>query len=242
MSKSRLVTIVLFVAAVSWACAPEEPPVKSGTGEGGGTATGGGSAASSTGGAPQSATCAALCDKLAPICASDDDSMCGPTCQMREEGPCAAEWGGVAACLLKAETTLECKNDKPNSGDCVGEALLFASCEQNGGSTGQGGGSGGSCYVGGGDCNPMTDSCDPGETCDARESEFKCYSSPDGVPVGGSCGAPPYCAPGAFCDLYESHKCLKYCCTDDDCQAGQQCVPRLFILTLGMEILGCIDQ
>jgi hypothetical protein len=141
-------------------------------------------------------------------------------CQKSIDGVCGAEWAAVVACLMNPATTYECKNNKPNTSACTGEALKFVACDENGGPDGL-------CYAGYGDCNPMTDSCPPDYACDFISSTtFGCRlagddPAQDGEPC--SVEAPPYCAHGTTCHP-DYPQCFQYCCEDEECGPGGFCL------------------
>jgi MYXO-CTERM domain-containing protein len=106
-----------------------------------------------------------------------------------------------------------------------------------GGSTGAGGTTGAGGSSAGGLCaTKATWNCDAvsptalcgmaGSTCDIEQNGgFACFDPPpaNDVKIGGACdnGKGPYCAQGGRC---EAGVCVRYCCADSDCAAGEGCV------------------
>lgn len=74
-------------------------------------------------------------------------------------------------------------------------------------------------------CNPVTNTgcADEGASCDYGEAGFTCYPAPNERDICASCGeSVGWCDPGHVC---VTGTCMRFCCTDADCGAGNRCDP-----------------
>ncbi len=84
----------------------------------------------------------------------------------------------------------------------------------------------GSCVAIGLDyeCNPVTGTgCPSGKTCDFDGLRFRCLDATGAGDACSPCGGNLRCSAGFTCAALES-RCSRFCCDDQDCAAGTQCV------------------
>ena len=85
------------------------------------------------------------------------------------------------------------------------------------------GGTGGAAAVA---CNPVTGApCTGGQACDLNQDQaYTCFDPPNTQALCETCdpGSGPYCENGLHCfdDGSGTGKCMKFCCSNDDCGGG----------------------